>query len=261
MGDLRRAAGVFFEAMAPTSEIAIISDIHGNAFALELVLSDIAERGIGKTICLGDAVQGGPQPVECVRLLREFGCPVVMGNADDFLLYGTDSGAEPLTAGHVQVRNWQLSQLDGEDIQFMKGFSPTVEAVAGEFKILCFHGSPTDFDQVILPETADEELRKVLGDQPATFCFGGHTHVQQFRRIDTAFYVNPGSVGFAYSHHQDESDFKADPWAEYAVLRVEGRKFDLAFRRIPYDAAKMREIYLQSDRPNKEAAARQYEPR
>ena len=242
-----------------STEIAVISDIHGNAYALELVLGDIARCKIERTICLGDAIQGGPQPRECVQLLRDFGCPVVVGNADDFLLYGTDSGREPLTESHVMVREWQLTQLDERDIETIKGYQPTIETEAGDFRILCFHGSPTDFDQVILPETSDDELRTSLGAQPNTFCFGGHTHVQQFRRIDSAFYVNPGSVGFACSHHQaDGADFKADPWAEYAVLRVDGESFDLSFRRVPYDAAKMCEIYLESGRPNKEVAAKQY---
>lgn len=242
-----------------STEIAVISDIHGNAFALELVLGDIACRKIERTICLGDAIQGGPQPRECVKLLREFGCPVVMGNADDFLLYGTDRGREPITDDHARVRDWQLAQLDEADVLTINSYQPTVETEAGDFRILCFHGSPTDFDHVILPETSDDELRKSLGDRPHTFCFGGHTHVQQFRRIDSGFYVNPGSVGFAYSHHQAEgADFKADPWAEYAVLRVDGGGFDLSFRRLPYDAAKMREIYLASGRPNREIAAKQY---
>ena len=35
---------------------AIISDIHGNAEALNAVLNDISDRHIEQTICLGDIV-------------------------------------------------------------------------------------------------------------------------------------------------------------------------------------------------------------
>ena len=66
--------------------IAVISDIHGNCFALDSVLQDIRQQGIEQIVCLGDAIQGGAQPAETVQRLRELNCPVVMGNADDFVL-------------------------------------------------------------------------------------------------------------------------------------------------------------------------------
>lgn len=55
--------------------VAVFSDIHGNAVALDAVLADIAARGADALLCLGDAVQGGPQPVEVVARLRALGCP------------------------------------------------------------------------------------------------------------------------------------------------------------------------------------------
>ena len=35
--------------------LAAISDIHGNSAALDAVLADIARRGIGRVVNLGDA--------------------------------------------------------------------------------------------------------------------------------------------------------------------------------------------------------------
>lgn len=40
-------------------KIAIISDIHGNLEALNVVLSDIKKRGINTIYCLGDIVGKG----------------------------------------------------------------------------------------------------------------------------------------------------------------------------------------------------------
>lgn len=54
--------------------LAIISDIHGNLFALEYVLEDIRRQGIEQIVCLGDAIQGGAQPAETVQCLRELNC-------------------------------------------------------------------------------------------------------------------------------------------------------------------------------------------
>ena len=61
---------------------AIISDIHGNLPALNAVLSYIRKQGITKefTFCLGDIVGYGPQPNECVDLVREHCGTVLKGN-------------------------------------------------------------------------------------------------------------------------------------------------------------------------------------
>ncbi|HMQ32568.1 MAG TPA: metallophosphoesterase family protein [Chloroflexaceae bacterium] len=76
--------------------VAVFSDIHGNAVALEAVLADCEARGAERLLCLGDAVQGGPQPAEMVARLRALGCPVVMGNADVWLLSGEETGSKQI---------------------------------------------------------------------------------------------------------------------------------------------------------------------
>ena len=47
--------------------IAVIADIHGNGVALDVVLYDL-QQSIG-SVCLADAVQGGPQPAHVVSRL------------------------------------------------------------------------------------------------------------------------------------------------------------------------------------------------
>lgn len=71
------------------------------------------------------------------------------------------------------------------------------------------------------------------------------------RRIgrDSRLFFNPGSIGLAYSHHQPDDSFRADPWAEYAVLTSEGEGLALEFRRVPYDVAPLIKAYEISGRP------------
>ena len=76
--------------------IAILSDIHGNCVALDAVLAELQSEPIDGLVCLGDAVQGGPQPAQVVARLRETACRVVMGNADTWLLTGQASDAEQI---------------------------------------------------------------------------------------------------------------------------------------------------------------------
>jgi len=89
---------------------------------------------------------------------------------------------------------------------------------------------------------------------------GGHTHLQQVRRLGDTLFFNPGSVGFAYSHQQPKDQFKADPWAEYAVLTYENGRLGLEFRRVPYSAEAIVQAYLASGRPYADEAAGQYRP-
>jgi predicted phosphodiesterase len=245
--------------------IAIFSDIHGNCLAFDKVLNDLQQGPVDRLVCLGDAIQGGPQPAQVVGRLRELGCPVVMGNADAWLLTGKETGSESISDERRltmdAVRNWSLGQLSSADRAFIQAFQPTIELEleAGR-KLLCFHGSPASFDDVILPDVSQEALFKYLGAYDAQVMCGGHTHVQYLRRIssDARFFFNPGSTGFAYSHHQPDDDFRADPWAEYAVLTSEGERLALEFRRVPLDAAELIAVYRSSGRPYADAAIAQY---
>jgi predicted phosphodiesterase len=243
--------------------VAIFSDIHGNALGLETALADMGNQRIDQMVCLGDAIQGGPQPAQTVARLRELGCPVVMGNADHWLLTGDETDeSEPASQELLDVRAWSLEQLSEADRAFIGGFQPTVEIDLGSGKkLLCGHGSPTSFNHIILPTTPEEEFRRTLGAYAPRILTGGHTHMQFVRRMEDNFFFNPGSIGFAYLQPQPEGDFHADPWAEYAILTVENGSIGLEFRRIPYDRERMMGIYRSSGRPYAGKAAAQYMPR
>lgn len=245
--------------------IAVISDMHGNCIALDAVLDDLRRAPADQIVCLGDAVQGGPQPAEVVARLRALACPVVLGNADAWLLSGEETGAEQLPAERLRkmqaVRAWSLAQLSERDRDFIARFHPTVELSLGAGpRLLCFHGSPTSFDDVLLPTTPDERVEALLGAYAPAILAGGHTHMQQLRRMrgGPSFFFNPGSVGLAYSHYQADDRFRADPWAEYALLTLDGERVALEFRRVPFDVHALRACYRDSGRPHADDALEQY---
>jgi predicted phosphodiesterase len=248
--------------------VAVISDIHANCVALDAVLSDLQQHPADELVCLGDAVQGGPQPVEVVSHLRELACPVVMGNADAWLLSGEDTGHGPATEERERilaaVRDWSLTRLSPEDLAFIRGFQPTVAVdLEARRTLLCFHGSPASFDDVMLPDTPQATLFKFLGQYSADALTGGHTHVQYVRRLaaDERFLFNPGSVGRAFSANQPADDIRMDPWAEYAVLTSDGRRLALDFRRVPYDVNRLLDAYRASGRPYTDLALHEYSRR
>lgn len=244
-------------------KIAIISDIHGNCVAFDAVLNDIKQTGVDQIVCLGDAVQGGPQPAEVVARLRELDCPVIMGNADDWLLTGTDSGAENIPEERRvrmdTVRDWQLTQLSKSDLSFIRSFQPTAQiTLDDERTLLCYHGSPKSFDHVILPQTPDDEVRGYLKPQEKMIYSGGHTHLQFIRHFSRTFHFNPGSVGVAYRHDQPDDHFRLDPWAEYALLSFQSGNLSLEFRRISFDVQSLLSVYKASGRPFAELSMEEY---
>jgi putative phosphoesterase len=244
--------------------VVVISDMHGNDLAFEVVETDIQKQEIDQIVCLGDAIQGGPQPAAVVQRLRTLNCPVVMGNADAWLISGVETADEGIPSERLKkmgdIRNWSLSQLTEDDRAFIANFQPTVTLnLEDGLDLLCFHGSPTSFDDVILPAAPDDVFQKFLGPYADHILTGGHTHAQQIRRNGDLFFFNPGSVGFAYSHYQPDGQFFADPWAEYAILTVEKGQISLELRRVPFDVRELIRIYRESGRPFANEAIAQYQ--
>lgn len=244
--------------------IAIISDMHGNDFAFEKVEADIKSQGVDQIVCLGDAIQGGAQPKQTVNRLREMNCPVVLGNADDWMMTGIENGKDQIPEERLKkmgtIREWSLSQLSDDDKDFIRGFQPTVTInLKKDLDLLCFHGSPTDYDHVILPTISEEDLMKYLGEFKKNILAGGHTHTQQTRRCGDLFFFNPGSIGLPFSSYQSGDKFHIDSWAEYAILTAEKNNIAIEFRRLPYETKDVIAVYKKSGRPFVEDAIAQFE--
>ena len=245
--------------------IIVLSDVHGNCFALETALADMKQVGYNHIVCNGDMIQSGAQPHETVQLLREMKCSIVMGNSDAWLMTGIETDAHLISDKRRKkldiVRAWSLSQLTEDDRNFINAFEPTVSVDLGQGRnLLAFHGSPTSFDQFLLPSTSEEEFQEILKPYANNILTGGHMHLQYTRRLRDSqnFFFNPGSIGVAYNHEQSDPNGLLDPWAEYAILTVDGMQVSLEFRRIPLDMDKMADIYRNSDRPFADTAMEQY---
>lgn len=243
--------------------LGVISDIHGNAVALDAVLTDIDRDPPDRLICLGDAIQGGPQPREVVERLRDRRIPTVLGNADAFLLSGEFTARTPPPAERMrvldEVRAWSLTRLTEADRAFIAAFDPTLElALDSGRTLLAFHGTPASYDDIILPDTPEDEFRRYLGDTSAQVRTGGHTHVPFLRRLGDGFFFNPGSVGQAYDHHPEGGVIRPDAWAEYAVLTSRGDDLSLEFRRVGFDRAALIDVYATSGRPHADQAIAEY---
>jgi predicted phosphodiesterase len=230
--------------------VGLFSDVHANAVAFDALLADLERCPVDRLVCLGDVIQGGPQPVECLDRLRSLDCRVVMGNADWYVLTA-EPGPEPESESQQRARAWTFDQLSDADREYVESFEPTVD----EPPVLAFHGSPTSFDDVILPDMPEDEFRRILGDHTAPILTGGHTHQQFLRRRAASTFVNPGSVGLSYDRALIEETERFDPWAAWAVVELGDGRTSIEVRRAPFDPNAVADAIEASGLPSKERAA------
>jgi len=227
--------------------IGLIADIHGNLVALETVLAELVEESLDDLVCLGDVAALGPQPGAVLARLRALGCPVVMGNTDAWLLAPPAiSGADDVD---LAMTAWCGAQLTDVDRAQVRAFPAVIERPLGAGRtLLCFHGSPRSYDDVIVPTTPDDALDAMLGDTRAAILAGGHTHLQMLRRHGDAHLVNPGSVGLPGVGPAAQRN-RHVRWAEYAVVEADGDRLDISLRRTPLDLDRMVELAHASGMP------------
>lgn len=218
--------------------IALIADIHGNAVALERVLAELEREQPDRVVCLGDVAATGPQPREAIGLLRATGCPVVLGNADEWLLTLQFSpNPDELTAKIEEIDAWCREQLGPEDLAYLRGFRPAIEIPLDErMALLCCHGSPRSNTEAMRPATPDAELDAMLDNVQATIVACGHTHEPMLRRFGKLILLNPGSVGLPFQVDRQTGTVRNPAWAEYALIRWQSGALGIELRRVPVDA-------------------------
>jgi predicted phosphodiesterase len=213
------------------SRLALISDQHANDAAFRAALEDIERIGVDDIVCLGDVAQGGDEPAATLDRLAALRCDTVLGNADGFLLeVPTDSNA-PVTEAQLERREWTLSQLDDSHLEQIRSFAPVVPREIDGVRMLFFHASPRNYEDVLLPESGEDALEPYLGHNVALLA-GGHTHLQWTRRIGDPIFVNPGSVGLSYDRHTDPPVIRS--LAEWALVTVQDGAVAVEFRQVPH---------------------------
>ena len=196
--------------------VAILSDIHANLAALKAVLTDAEQHGVSEAWFLGDLVVYGPDPLECIGLLRSYSDPgkkglrltrMLRGNNDEAVLnavagkeVGTSytlletlnggDGQKAAGAGAVEYSHaWTVAILKAAPAErdFLEKLAGLpIEDDSGKWLLL--HANPCDpigeMGSYIYSEADAEEAFICLERKPA-ICFFGHTHAQcVFERIE-----------------------------------------------------------------------------
>ncbi|GAF95580.1 unnamed protein product, partial [marine sediment metagenome] len=105
---------------------AIIADIHANLAAFAAVLSDIEDKGgVEELWCLGDVVGYGPDPRQCIELLRQHKHVCVAGNHDWAAIGKLD--VPEFNPDAAVVCRWTAQQLSSEDVDYLGGLPSVME--------------------------------------------------------------------------------------------------------------------------------------
>ncbi len=164
--------------------IGIVSDVHANLEALEKVFESLDELGVSRVYCLGDIVGYGPNPVECISILRDRKVVSIKGNHERGVLselplyWFNDAAREAIL--------WTKSVLSKGELLYLSGL-PEFLKEDGFFLV---HGSLRDPDGYIISEFDAYKEFYALEESSLKLLFFGHTHVQG------AFVLKDGSVDF-----------------------------------------------------------------
>ena len=220
------------------SKIAILSDIHGNLFALREVINDF--KDIDSIILLGDLIDYGMQSNEVVEYIKENLCSKIIcniwGNHEkavlnkDFNHFSSQRG--------IDSAKFTASQLNDSSKEYLNNELDTTgryEFKIADKKVLAIHGSLNDsFWKSIFPD----DLNGDYSDYDIVL--SGHSHYshvfQKFYEADnpemrnkkSVLFINPGSVGQPRNHN---------PNAQYAILDTESMGVELKSVKYPKEEA------------------------
>ena len=236
--------------------IAVISDIHSNLEAFEVVLADIRGRGVSDIICLGDVLGYGPNPKECLDLARDLRL-CLMGNHEEAVLREAQAhGFNPKASRAIRWTANQFDMLSGDRAANAErwDFMGTMELTYVENTVLCVHGSPTEPTREYIRTTDirnPNKMERIFG-LIEHICFVGHTHVPGVWTEDLS-YKAPEDLDYTYQIDERKTIVNVgsvgqprdgDPRAAYALW--DGTT--VTFVRSPYNFERTaQKIYMIDD--------------
>lgn len=179
-------------------KIAILSDIHANATAFQVVLNSLRSKNVDALIIAGDLVGYYFEPKAVLRLVQSFEKPVylVRGNHEEMLWKAKKSldQLKEISSKYGPGIEIALDQLTDLEVEWVASLPHPLVVNELDCSILLCHGSPFSIDEYIYPDSPVEKILSSLSEPPDVLIMG-HTHYSFVKNIDGCLIVNPGSVG------------------------------------------------------------------
>ena len=232
---------------------AVLGDIHSNLDALNVVLEDCRSQGVTDFLCTGDVVGYNACPHECMDIIRELGCPVVVGNHDFYV--ASQQNLDDFNPAAAAVVEWTRRQLSEGELSWLRVL-PFTRTQMGITLVHSTMDNPENFGYVFDNLQAEANFL----NQKTPVCFHGHTHCPMIYeksmngvfRIDAQdftlpmgrkYFINVGSVG---------QPRDGDPRATYVIFDPKERT--VRYRRLAYDIEAAQERIRLAGLPERLAA-------
>ncbi len=232
---------------------AVLGDIHSNLDALNVVLEDCRSQGVTDFLCTGDVVGYNACPHECMDIIRELGCPVVVGNHDFYV--ASQQNLDDFNPAAAAVVEWTRRQLSEDELSWLRVL-PFTRTQMGITLVHSTMDNPENFGYVFDNLQAEANFL----NQKTPVCFHGHTHCPMIYeksmngvfRIDAQdftlpmgrkYFINVGSVG---------QPRDGDPRATYVIFDPKERT--VRYRRLEYDIEAAQERIRLAGLPERLAA-------
>ena len=205
-------------------KLAVISDIHGNVYALMKTFEDIDEQKVDKIICLGDLVGYGPHPNEVVALIKRREIPCIKGNYDASVVDGDFTFIRDNTVNSFTLP-WTCNEVRASNKHFLSELPTELNYDFNGVKIKFTHGSPKKINEYLF-ENGDN-TKNIMNDLEEDVLVCAHTHIPCVKKYGNKLLVNVGSVG---------KPKIGKPNPTYAIIEIEDNgEIKVTFRYLEYE--------------------------
>lgn len=176
--------------------IAILSDIHSNALALEAVVRSRKFQKCDIYLNVGDAIGYNSNSSEVIQKLIDYNFFSIKGNHEELLIralsnnYQYEDLSNTIDIGKLT----KIEDLDSTQIEFIKNLPASLVLNDGEAKIHVHHGTPESIFQYLYPDFKHNELGFIIPED-CRWLILGNTHWPMIRYTKNTTILNPGSVG------------------------------------------------------------------
>ena len=176
-------------------KIGIISDLHNNSIALEVVLKEFETQGVEGIICSGDIIGIGPSPEEVVTRLRSMKnlLACIKGNHESYLISGMEDSK--MDEDERRYHEWEHKLLSDKSIQFLATLSmEKVLKINGKSINVIHYAFKGNRYKGFIKNPNANDLDELFTEIDSDIIVYGHDHSPSYIE-GNKMYINPGALG------------------------------------------------------------------
>jgi predicted phosphodiesterase len=225
--------------------VLVFGGPHGNLAATEALraLSETFGFAPERTICTGDMIAYCAEPEETVRLVREWGISVIMGNCEEALASsapdcgcGFDEGST-CSALSVEWYRHADERVSDKSRAWMAALPRALRFELNGKSILVVHGGVSRINHFLFASDT-KEIRGELALAGTDMVLAGHCGIPFGQRYGEKAWLNAGVIGMP------ANDGTTDGW--FMLLEPEGRRVKATWHRLAYDAETTRRRMMEA---------------